>query len=65
MYLAYVLTDIGYNLYEYNFGTVLLVITGWTSLFYRIHAEERMLSHDVGWSGYLALVFYRLLPGLW
>jgi protein-S-isoprenylcysteine O-methyltransferase Ste14 len=65
MYLAYVLGDIGYNLYEYNFGTALLVITGWASLFYRIRAEERILSQDAGWSSYIALVRYRLLPGLW
>jgi protein-S-isoprenylcysteine O-methyltransferase Ste14 len=65
MYLAYVLADIGYNLNEYNFGTVLLVIAGWTSLFYRIYAEERILFQDAGWSRYVALVRYRLLPGLW
>ena len=65
MYLAYVLGDIGYNLYEYNLGTVLLVIAGWSSLFYRIRAEERILSRDAGWSSYVALVRYRLLPGLW
>jgi protein-S-isoprenylcysteine O-methyltransferase Ste14 len=65
MYLAYVLGDIGYNLYEYNLGTVLLVIAGWSSLFYRIRAEERILSRDAGWSSYVALVRYRILPGLW
>jgi len=65
MYLAYVLEDIGYNLYEYNLGTVLLVIAGWSSLFYRIRAEERILSRDAGWSSYVALVRYRILPGLW
>jgi protein-S-isoprenylcysteine O-methyltransferase Ste14 len=54
MYLAYVLGDIGYNLYEYNLGTVLLVIAGWSSLFYRIRAEERILSRDAGWSSYVA-----------
>ena len=65
MYLAYVLADIGYNLEEWNFGTVLLTITGWASLVYRIHAEERILSRDVGWASYLARVRYRLAPGLW
>jgi protein-S-isoprenylcysteine O-methyltransferase Ste14 len=65
MYLAYVLGDIGYNLYEYNLGTVLLVIAGWSSLFYRIRAEEQILSRDAGWSSYVALVRYRFLPGLW
>jgi protein-S-isoprenylcysteine O-methyltransferase Ste14 len=65
MYLAYVLADIGYNLYEYNLGTVLLVLAGWSSLFYRIRAEERILSRDAGWSSYAALVRYRILPGLW
>ncbi|HXX81193.1 MAG TPA: isoprenylcysteine carboxylmethyltransferase family protein [Thermodesulfovibrionales bacterium] len=65
MYLAYVLADIGYNLEEWNFGTALLVMAGWASLLYRIHAEERILSHDARWSAYVALVRYRLIPGLW
>ncbi len=65
MYLAYILADIGYNLQEWNFGTALLVVAGWASLFYRIRAEERILSQDAGWSTYVALVRYRLLPGIW
>jgi protein-S-isoprenylcysteine O-methyltransferase Ste14 len=65
MYLAYLLADIGYNLQEWNLGTALLVMAGWASLFYRIHAEERILSQNPGWSAYVALVRYRLLPGLW
>ena len=65
MYLAYMLADIGYNLQEWNFGTALLMMAGWASLLFRIHAEERILSQDAGWSTYVALVRYRLLPGLW
>jgi protein-S-isoprenylcysteine O-methyltransferase Ste14 len=65
MYLSYVISDIGYNLQEWNIGSVLLVLAGWTSLLYRIHAEERILSRDAGWAGYAASVRYRLLPGLW
>lgn len=65
MYLAYVLGDIGYNLQEWNLGTALMVMAGWASLLYRIHAEERILSHDAGWPRYVATVRYRLLPGLW
>ena len=65
MYLAYIIADIGYNLQEWNFGTALLVIAGWASLLYRIHAEERVLSQDAGWSAYAALVRHRLIPGLW
>ncbi len=65
MYLAYMLADIGYNLQEWNFGTALLMMTGWASLLFRVHAEERVLSQDAGWSTYVALVRYRLLPGLW
>jgi len=64
MYLAYVLADIGCNLQEWNFGTALLVVAGWASLFYRIRAEERILSQDSGWSNYVALVRHRLFPGL-
>jgi protein-S-isoprenylcysteine O-methyltransferase Ste14 len=65
MYLAYIVADIGYNLQEWNWGTVLLVIAGWCSLLYRIRAEERMLSRAAGWPPYAARVRYRLLPGLW
>ena len=65
MYLAYLVADIAYNLQEWNFGTALLVIAGWTSLLYRIHAEERLLSHAAGWPAYVTKVRYRLLPGLW
>jgi protein-S-isoprenylcysteine O-methyltransferase Ste14 len=65
MYLAYIVADIGYNLQEWNPGTVLLVIAGWLSLLYRIRAEERMLAHDPGWPAYAASVRHRLFPGLW
>jgi len=57
--------DVGYNLQEWNYGTVLLVMCGWASLLYRIHAEERILSQNEGWAQYVATVRYRLLPGLW
>jgi protein-S-isoprenylcysteine O-methyltransferase Ste14 len=65
MYLSYVVADIGYNLQEWNFVTVLLVLVGWASLVYRIYAEERILSGDPEWPAYAASVRYRLLPGLW
>jgi protein-S-isoprenylcysteine O-methyltransferase Ste14 len=65
MYLSYVLGDVGYNLQEWNVGTLLLVLVGWTSLLYRIHAEEHVLSQDPGWRAYVVRVPYRLLPGLW
>ena len=63
-YLAYVLTDVGYNLVEWNLGTALLVTAGWASLLYRIRAEERILASDPGWPAYVARVRYRLIPGL-
>ncbi len=65
MYLAYLLADIGYNLQEWNPGTVLLVAAGWASLLYRIRAEERILSRHPDWPAYAAAVRYRLLPGVW
>ena len=65
MYLSYILADIGYNLQEWNFVTLFLVLVGWMSLLYRIHAEERVLSQHAEWPAYVALVRYRLLPGLW
>jgi protein-S-isoprenylcysteine O-methyltransferase Ste14 len=65
MYLSYILGDVGYNLQEWNVGTVLLVLVGWTSLLYRIRAEDRVLSGDAAWHSYADQVRYRLLPGLW
>jgi protein-S-isoprenylcysteine O-methyltransferase Ste14 len=65
MYLSYLVADIGYNLQEWNFGTVVLVIAGWVSLIYRIYAEERILSQDAGWQEYTTRVGYRLIPGIW
>ena len=65
MYLAYVLGDVGYSLQEWNGGTVLLTLVGWTALVYRIHREEEVLSRDAGWRDYVASVRWRLLPGLW
>jgi protein-S-isoprenylcysteine O-methyltransferase Ste14 len=65
MYLSYVLADIGYNLQEWNSVTLLLVLVGWASLVYRIHAEERILSQHAKWPAYVVSVRYRLFPGLW
>ena len=65
MYLAYVLADIGYNLQEWNFGTVLLVMAGWASLLYRIRAEERMLSQSCRLAGLRRPGALPPLPGLW
>jgi protein-S-isoprenylcysteine O-methyltransferase Ste14 len=65
MYLSYVLADIGYNLQEWNFVTLLLMLVGWASLVYRIHAEELVLYQHPEWPAYVALVRYRLFPGLW
>ncbi len=65
MYLSYMLADIGYNLQEWNFVTLLLVLIGWMSLVYRIHAEERVLSQHAEWPAYVVLVRYRLFPGIW
>jgi protein-S-isoprenylcysteine O-methyltransferase Ste14 len=65
MYLSYILADIGYNLQEWNFVTLLLVLVGWAALVYRIYAEERLLSQHSGWPGYAASVRSRLFPGLW
>jgi protein-S-isoprenylcysteine O-methyltransferase Ste14 len=65
MYLSYMIGDIGYNLEEWNAGAVVLVLVGWLSLLYRIHAEERILSQDPRWIQYAASVRYRLLPRIW
>jgi protein-S-isoprenylcysteine O-methyltransferase Ste14 len=65
IYLAYVVADIGYNLQEWNVGTVSMVIAGWLSIVYRIGAEERVLCGDPGWTAYADRVRSRLVPGLW
>ena len=65
LYLSYVLADIGYNLQEWNYGTLMLVAVGWAAMIYRIHAEERVLSRDARWADYTARVRYRLVPGIW
>jgi len=65
MYLSYLVADVGYNLQEWNSVTLLLVLVGWASLVYRIHAEERVLSQHAEWPAYVVLVRYRLFPGLW
>jgi protein-S-isoprenylcysteine O-methyltransferase Ste14 len=65
MYLSYLIADIGYNLQEWNFVTLLLVLVGWASLVYRIYAEERVLSQHAEWPAYVTSVRYRLFPGLW
>ena len=65
MYLAYIVSDFGYNLQEWNRGTALMVLAGWVALVYRIYAEERILAHDPGWGAYAARVRSRLIPGIW
>ena len=65
MYLSYVIADIGYNLQEWSFATLFLVLVGWASLVYRIYAEERVISQHAEWPAYVALVRYRFFPGLW
>jgi protein-S-isoprenylcysteine O-methyltransferase Ste14 len=65
MSLSYILTDIGYNLEEWNFVTLVLVLVGWAALLYRIYAEERVLSQHSEWPGYAASVRSWLFPGLW
>jgi protein-S-isoprenylcysteine O-methyltransferase Ste14 len=64
-YLAYFIADIGYQLQEWNIGTVLIVAAGWAALIYRIQAEERMLSLHSGWVAYAGRTPFRLVPGLW
>jgi len=65
LYLAYILSDIGYYLDEWNVGIALIGIVGWASLFYRVHAEERVLSEDGRWQAYRGAVPHRLFPGVW
>src|ERR1051325_11401995 len=65
IYAAYMLSDIGYNLQEWNVGSLLLTFAGWLSFVYRIQARERVRAGDDLWVGVLGAVRYRLLPKLW
>ena len=65
LYLSYVIAAIGFNLQASNLATVVLVFIGWASMVYRIVAEERVLSQDPGWPAYVAVIRYRLVPGVW
>ena len=65
LYLAYMLADVGYNLQEWNYGTLMLVAAGWASMLYRIAAEERVLSADADWNAYTSRVRWRLIPFVW
>jgi protein-S-isoprenylcysteine O-methyltransferase Ste14 len=64
MYLAYVLADIGYNLQEWNVGTIVCTLVGWGALVYRVKAEERVLQRHGDWASYVARVRYRIIPGV-
>lgn len=65
IYLAYMVSDIGYNVQGWNIGTLMLVAAGWISMIYRIRAEERVLSGHPDWANYTSRVRYRLVPGVW
>jgi protein-S-isoprenylcysteine O-methyltransferase Ste14 len=65
IYLSYLVADVGFNLQEWNAGTLLLTLMGWVSLLYRIRAEERVLAQDSHWAAYAVRVRYRLFPGVW
>ncbi|MGH7937545.1 MAG: methyltransferase family protein [Bryobacteraceae bacterium] len=65
IYLSYILSDIGYNLEEWDAVTLFLVLIGWASIIYRIRAEERVVARHGDWPRYTSRVRYRILPGLW
>jgi protein-S-isoprenylcysteine O-methyltransferase Ste14 len=65
LYLAYMVSDVGYELNESNAGTLVIMFVGWSCLLYRIHAEEHVLSQAPRWGAYMRAVRYRLFPGLW
>jgi protein-S-isoprenylcysteine O-methyltransferase Ste14 len=65
LYLSYVIAAIGFNLQVWNLATLLLVLLGWSAMVYRIVSEELVLARDPSWRSYVALVPYRLIPGVW
>ena len=62
MYLSYITCRHRVQPPEWNFVTLLLVLVGWISLLYRIHAEERVLSQHPEWPAYVVLVATAFSP---
>ena len=65
MYAGYILTQAGFlmcNPSAWNIGVYLIA---WTVQVLRIHAEEKVLMHDVAYRDYAATAPYRLVPGVY
>lgn len=64
MYAGYMLTHIGYLLVSPTWWNLAIYIAVWSLLIARIFAEERILSQDPDYRGFMERVHYRLIPGI-
>ncbi len=65
MYAGYVLVQFGYFLTGPNLINLLVILSCWTLLIVRIHAEERLLSEDANYREMMGRTPFRLVPGLY
>lgn len=65
MYMGYLLTHIGFMTLNFMLGNLLIYLTCWAAMLYRIRAEERILFQDPVYQAYARDVRWRLLPGIW
>ncbi len=64
MYFGYVVTHVGFFLYNPTFHNLVIYLAALTFQVFRILAEERTLSKDPKYQLYSSEVRYRLIPGI-
>ena len=64
MYAGYILTHIGFLLASPSWWNLGVYVMAWSFLIARIFAEEKVLSANPDYQGYMTGVSYRLLPGV-
>lgn len=65
MYLGYMILQLGFLLAGWNVQNFAIIITCWILFFYRIAAEEKILSQDPCYQALMLRVRYRLIPGVY
>jgi protein-S-isoprenylcysteine O-methyltransferase Ste14 len=64
MYLGYAITWIGFLSINANWRNLALILFALVMQTLRIVVEERLLKTDLAYSGYMARVRWRIIPGL-
>lgn len=62
MYAGYMLTSLGFLLYNFSLWNICTIFSAWFVQILRIQAEEKMLSTDPQWSLWSKQVRWKLLP---